>query len=179
MSQLSEPCGVYQTQDDFIVLNAARPGSLPVACRALGIPNLEEDDRFSTDVKKKLNKYELRAEIQKVLLGRTTAEWLARLEAEDVWCGPVYDYERVFSDPQVVHNQMVCTVEGKNGPLRMLGIPAKLSKTPGSVRRGAPILGEHTEEILQWLGYAPEEIDSLEEDRVVTLQHGVHQNSDR
>ncbi len=167
MSQLSEPYGVYQTKDDFIIVSAARPGALPKLCKAMGIANLEEDERFDSIEKRLRSRQQLRDEVQKVLLQRTSAEWLSILEAADVWCAPVYSYEQTFSNPQVLHNQMVVSVEGPNGPLRLLGLPTKLSKTPGQVRLAPPTLGQHTGEILAWLGYTEEEMSDLRQEGVI------------
>ena len=82
-------------------------------------------------------------------LGKLTRdEALERLWAADVIVGPVNDYDEVFTDPQVLHNGMAVETAHHTGPLRVTGVPVKLSDTPGSVRRPPPGLGEHTDEVL-------------------------------
>jgi crotonobetainyl-CoA:carnitine CoA-transferase CaiB-like acyl-CoA transferase len=87
----------------------------------------------------------------------------------DVLCAPVYDYRELFADPQVHHNDMVVEQEHpKAGRIKVIGIPVKLSDTPGEIGPAAPQLGEHTEEILHWLGYDAVAIDRLHQEKVLS-----------
>ena len=86
---------------------------------------------------------------------------------------PVLEIDEVLADPQVLHRQMVVELEHPNGGIvKQLGIPIKLSKTPGRIRSLAPLPGEHTDEILTGLGYSKDEIDQLEEKGIITRWHG-------
>ena len=89
------------------------------------------------------------------------------MEEEDLWAAPVKNLEGVFTDPQVLHNNMVVSVDSPIGPLRMPGIPYKLSKTPAQVRTAPPTLGQHTEEVMKSIGYTQSEIDEASRDGAI------------
>lgn len=98
----------------------------------------------------------------------TRDEVIRRLDAEDVLSAPVNAYPEVFADPQVLHNEMVIDAEHPAiGRLRFVGLPIKLSATPGSLRQPPPTVGEHNEAILRRLGYPDAEIARLRSDGVV------------
>jgi crotonobetainyl-CoA:carnitine CoA-transferase CaiB-like acyl-CoA transferase len=97
------------------------------------------------------------------ILGRwTVADLWAALDRADIVAGPVQTFEQVFQDPQVLHNEMVATVEHPAaGPVRVLGVPIKLHDTPGRIVSPPPRLGEHAEQILARLGYTADQIAEL------------------
>ena len=106
--------------------------------------------------------------MQERLTARTTGEWLDLLATEDVWCAPVQAFDRLVDDPQVAHNDLLTTVEHPNGgDVRVVGVPMRFSRTPGTVRRGPPTVGEHTDEVLADAGYSDEEIRAFHDDGVV------------
>jgi hypothetical protein len=93
---------------------------------------------------------------------------IERLEAEGIPAGPIYTYDQAFADPQVRHREMAVEVKHPAAGLtRVLGIPIKLSETPGAIRRPAPILGQHTPEILDELGYTTAEQERLKASGVI------------
>jgi crotonobetainyl-CoA:carnitine CoA-transferase CaiB-like acyl-CoA transferase len=99
---------------------------------------------------------------QQALKQRSTAEWIARLEAQDVPCAPVLTRREMISHPQVVANGTVAEFDHPHaGRLRQARNPARFSATPAENRSGGPLLGEHTRKILAEAGYADDEIDRL------------------
>jgi crotonobetainyl-CoA:carnitine CoA-transferase CaiB-like acyl-CoA transferase len=93
---------------------------------------------------------------------RTVREWLRALEAEGVPCGPINSIADMAADPQAAAREMVVELDHpRAGATRALGLPIKLSATPGKVARAAPLLGEHTREVLAEYGFSPAEIEAL------------------
>jgi crotonobetainyl-CoA:carnitine CoA-transferase CaiB-like acyl-CoA transferase len=131
-------------------------------CRALEHEELAADPRFATNAGRLEHRAELEATVQRMLLERNADEWLQRLAEADVIAGPVNTYRETFRDPQVVHNEMLVQVDhAALGRINVHGIPVKLQHTPGQVRRAAPTLGQHSEQILQAVGYSAAEIREL------------------
>jgi crotonobetainyl-CoA:carnitine CoA-transferase CaiB-like acyl-CoA transferase len=162
---LPTPYGIYKTKDGYITISGAH--KTPALSKVLGLPNLDEDPRFNTYWKRDENRAEMERIIEQALSQKTTAEWLPLMEKEDLWVAPVQSLPEVFSDPQVLYNDMVVTVESPIGPLKLPGIPYKLSKTPAQVRTAPPTLGQHTDEVLKSIGYSQEEIAAMKEEGIV------------
>jgi crotonobetainyl-CoA:carnitine CoA-transferase CaiB-like acyl-CoA transferase len=132
-------------------------------CRALGRPELPSDPRFVTNEDRLSHRDELDEIITQFLATMPRQAALDHLWAHDVIVGPVNEYDDVFADPQVIHNQMVVDVKHHSGPLRVTGVPVHLSETPGAVLLPPPGLGEHTAEVLSELGFSPEFVTRLQE----------------
>ncbi|MDF3042848.1 MAG: hypothetical protein K0Q71_5554 [Thermomicrobiales bacterium] len=159
---LGAPYGFYRTADDYIAI-AMNPINKLAAL--VGVEGYEE----CAESQVMEGRDKVRADFQEGFLRKTTQEWLDILLAEDIWCAPVNDYAAVERDPQVHENEMIVEWEHpKAGPVRGVGIPVKFSETPGEIRRPAPLLGEHAEEILrEFAGYGDEEIRRLQQEGVV------------
>ncbi len=111
---------------------------------------------------------ELRAILRERFGHRPAAEWLTLLTRADIPVGQVRDMAQVFSDPQVIDQGMVVEVDHPTiGTIRLPGLPWQLRATPGSVRRAPPTLGQDTDALLAWLGFATDEIDAMRADRVI------------
>jgi formyl-CoA transferase len=131
-------------------------------CAVIGREELLDDPRFADNAGRMANRPELVAELEAALACDTTGAWVARLEDAGIAAGPIHDYAEVFADPHTRAREMEVTMEHpEEGTVRGLGIPVKLSATPGTVRRAAPLLGEHTAEVLREAGLSPAEIEAL------------------
>jgi formyl-CoA transferase/CoA:oxalate CoA-transferase len=122
-------------------------------CCVLGMAAIADDSRYATNPARVANSDELREILAGILRTRPRSEWIARLTIEGVPCGAVRDVPEVLADPQVEPRRMIEAVEhAAAGLVKVLGIPVKLSDTPGSVRTPPPALGQHTESVLREIG---------------------------
>jgi crotonobetainyl-CoA:carnitine CoA-transferase CaiB-like acyl-CoA transferase len=167
---LPQPYGVFQTGDRPLALNAHSDDWWGRLCRVAAFAHLAADARFNSREARAQHGDELAVALQEILRTKKRDEWLAALGEHDVLCAPVYDYAELFADPQVLHNGIVAEQQHPTaGAIKVIGIPVKFSDTPGEVGPAAPRLGEHTREVLAWLGYDAARIDQLHRDDVVSL----------
>ncbi len=148
------PYQVFASADGHVTIAAGQQHFYEKFCRLAGLPELLTDIRFAT-VPARVAHNEVLAElVEAATRKQTTAWWVHELGLLDVPCGPVLNHEQLFNHPQTLHRQMVETVEHPTaGTVKTLGIPVKLSDTPGSIRFAAPMLGEHAEAIRSELVY--------------------------
>ena len=159
---LSAPYQAFPTSDGWINVGAANQANWRRLVEVLEAPELAEDGRFIDNAARMKNLPALIALLTTRLRTRTTTDWIARLEAAGVPAGPVLSIGEMLKDPQVLARAMVVNVQhSRLGKMKTLGTPVKFSATPGSVNRGAPLLGEHTREILGEYGYTDAEIEGL------------------
>jgi formyl-CoA transferase len=119
----------------------------------IGREELPDDPRFATNADRMAHRPELVAELESVMVEHDTAHWVDALLDAGVPAGPILDYAQVVDDPHTKARDMVVEMQHPEaGTVYGLGIPVKLSATPGSIRRPAPLLGQHTDEILAELG---------------------------
>jgi formyl-CoA transferase/CoA:oxalate CoA-transferase len=156
------PAEAYPTKDGMIQIVMMNPDQYDRFCKALGDTTLATDPRFATNDMRLANFEEFRARVERALAGATTAEWLERFERAQIASGPVYELDEVFDDPQVKHLGLVAEIEQPGyGRARMLTFPVRASGTPAAIRRPAPLLGEHTADVLGELGLDAGEIERL------------------
>lgn len=163
------PYDTYVTADGVLVLAVGNDTQWARLCAALGLDPLAGDPRFSTNAARVTNYGTLRGILAKALATRALDPLVATLRTEGVPCGAVRSVADVLADPQIVARAMVETATHPSiGPIRMLGIPVKLSETPGAVRTPPPLLGEQTRAVLERdVGLAPAEIERLAESGVI------------
>jgi len=137
--------------------------------RFCGVAGIQDVERFATNKERVTHYDELKPILSDVLRRSTREQWIGRLRAAGVPCGSVRDLHDLFSDPQLSARDMIATVEhAALGSLRVLGIPVKLSETPGAVTNGPPTLGQHTEAVLRNdLGLSPGDINRLREQQAI------------
>jgi len=161
------PYDKFQTRTGEVFLGIGNDGQFRKFCTLVGAPELAADARYASNGERNRNRIALRASIETLLAPRDAAELCEALLKAGVPAGPVNLLPQVLEHPHTLHREMV--VEFGNGQ-RGLGIPVKLSRTPGVVRTPAPELGQHTREVLLALGYSMTQVDSLIE-QGIALSH--------
>ncbi|WP_118136540.1 CaiB/BaiF CoA-transferase family protein [Oceanicella sp. SM1341] len=162
------PYGTFATADGYLALAfppLAKLGAI------IGEPSFETmNDETDTWT----HRDEIFARTRERLLTMPTAHWLERFAEADIWAGPVYGYADLVADPQIAHNGTFVEYDHPTeGRVKTPGFPIRFSKTPSSVARGAPLVGEHTREILAAAGYPPERIEALVAAGAVALGEGA------
>lgn len=138
-------------------------------CQAIGRPDLIEHPHFASNALRAEHVDELHAILAPITAQKPVEVWIKEMEAIGIPCGPVNTVDKVIRDPQVQSREMIVEVtDPQAGPIRMAGLPIKLSATPGAVQGPAPRLGEHTEAILaEWLRLPPESVAHLRKEGVL------------
>jgi len=150
------PYGAFATKDSYIIVAFPKLANLG---RTIGEPSfLTMDDEVDTWSKRD----EIFAKTRERLKTKTTAEWLELLRAADIWCGPVYGYADLVEDEQIKHNGTFVEYDHPTeGHVKTPGFPIKFSKTPSVVERGAPVVGQHSRDVLLEAGFDDADIERL------------------
>jgi len=155
-ASIGAPYGTYRTADGWLTLAMAHLPNLGEALDDDWLRSLEAYNDGQT------KRDEIYRRIRHRFEDRPTEEWLEVLEANGVWAGPVYDYEQLEHDPHVIATGMITEQPQSFGPVRTVRVPVQMSGTPEGIHRGAPLLGEDSEEILRnLLGYDEDRIQEL------------------
>jgi formyl-CoA transferase len=164
----SMPTSAYKTRDGYMNIAATGEGMWRRVCEGIGRKDLLEREEFKGEANRSKNRAALNDEINQSLAARSAAEWMEILGAAEVPCGPIYSIDQVFADPQVQHIRATATVKSRKlGEFRIVNQAVGLSRTPATMAAAPPELGEHTDEVLEELGYDKATIEALREKKVI------------
>jgi CoA:oxalate CoA-transferase len=162
------PYGLFRTADGEVAIAPANEAIYRKFIAAIGAPELADEARFATNAGRVAHRAAINAAVEAKLVRATTEQWIEVLNRAGVPCGRVMSLAEVFADAQVRAQEMVVRVDHPgHGPVDMLGFPIKFAEAPCRVRRPAPALGQHTDEVLAELGLGAAEIARLREQGVV------------
>ncbi len=167
---LNAPYQAFEASDGWIVVGGANQKNWLRMLEALNAPELAGDPRFKSGADRMGHLKELGTELAKRFRTKPAKYWLDALEDKGVPCGPVNDMLQALADPQTLAREMVVEVEHSAlGPVKTLGLPVKFSATPGKVRTGAPLYGEHTREVLYACGFDDQQIERFEKEGAIVI----------
>ena len=162
------PTGVYPTSDGHINIATAGGEIYERLCRVLGDEELITHPDYATGKARSENRDALNERLNELTRKKTSAEWVDILNQAGVPCGPIYNIDEMFEDPQVKHLGMAAAVDHPTlGPIEIVNQAASLSRTPFRIHAPTPELGQHTDEILDELGVSAGDISALKERGVV------------
>ena len=146
----SAPYQLFPTSDGYVTVGGAQDNFWRGTCKILGCEQLVEDPRFKSKAERVANNKELVSELEVFFRRQSTSKLCKAFDEAGIPAGPVMNHVEVYNDPQTLAREMVVQVEhSKLGQMKTIGIPVKLSDTPGKITRSAPLLGEHNSEVLK------------------------------
>jgi formyl-CoA transferase len=164
----SIPTGVFPTSDGHINIAAAGQHMFERLCAALGAEELVKRPEFADQDARSKNRAALNAALAEKTRRKRSREWIDALNVAGVPCGPIYNMNEVFDDPQVRHLRMAAPVHHPGlGDIEVVAQPVELTRTPSSIRTATPEKGEHTDDVLRELGYDERAIARLRAGKVV------------
>ena len=164
-SPITCPWQSFACADGELMVAVGNDTQFTAFCHVLGVPQLATDPRFTSNPLRVQHREALVPMLAEIFRTRTAAAWYAALDKAGVPSGPINGFAEVFRDPQIVHRQMLTTVpHTAAGSVAQVANPVKFSATPVQYRRGPPVLGEHTDEVLR-------EVLAMEPDAIAQLRH--------
>ncbi len=173
-NRMSAPYQAVRASDRPFVIGAANPKLWTALCGVIGREDLVRDARFTDNVLRIRNRVVLIEELEREFARRTATEWVDALLAAGVPAAPIYDYAEALASEQAVARNMVLKIQHPvEGETRALGFPVKLGGTPQQVRHPAPLLGQHTEQVLGEIGMTAEDIAALRSNGAFGAAHAA------
>ena len=146
----SAPYQLFPTSDGYVTVGGAQDNFWRGTCKILDCEQLVEDPRFKSKAERVANNKVLVSELEVFFRRQSTSKLCQAFDEAGIPAGPVMNHVEVYNDPQTLAREMVVEVEhSKLGQMKTIGIPVKLSDTPGKITRSAPLLGEHNKEVLK------------------------------
>ena len=159
---LTAPYQAFQTKDKWITVGASNQNTWLKLIDALGVKELQENEKFNSNANRMKNLTELTEILKKELVKKTAEEWLKLFDEKGLPCGPINTVTEMFEDPQTIERKMIVDVKNtKAGSFKAIGMPIKFSETKVEDTKESPTFGQHTKQILLDYGFKGEEIDSL------------------
>jgi crotonobetainyl-CoA:carnitine CoA-transferase CaiB-like acyl-CoA transferase len=159
---LSAPYQAFRTRDGWINIGGANQANWERVANVLGHPEWRDDPRFLTNSARMQNLAALTRAMDAILITRDKADWVAAFDAAGVPVGPVHTIGEALSHPQTLaRNMVVDLVHPEAGPTKAIGCPVQFSRTPTQITHPAPMLGQHSRELLREYGYQDSEIDAF------------------
>jgi crotonobetainyl-CoA:carnitine CoA-transferase CaiB-like acyl-CoA transferase len=164
---LTAPYQAFQTKDKWITVGASNQNTWLKLIDALGVKELQENEKFNSNANRMKNLTELTELLKKELVKKTAEEWLKLFDEKGLPCGPINTVTEMFEDPQTIERKMIVDVKNtKAGSFKAIGMPIKFSETKVEDTKESPTFGQHTKQILLEHGFKSEEIDSLMHQRI-------------
>ena len=165
---LTAPYQAFKTKDKWITVGASNQNTWLMLLNAINRQDLQEDEKFSSNLNRKENINELVNILNSELIKKTSDECLKIFDNNGLPCGPINSITEMFEDPQTIHREMLIEVDNKKaGKSKAIGMPIKFSKSKTEKSKGAPNLGEHTKEVMLNFGYKHEEIEDFYNRKVI------------
>jgi crotonobetainyl-CoA:carnitine CoA-transferase CaiB-like acyl-CoA transferase len=163
------PYQVFATADGYIVLSIGNDPTFAKFCNHFGAAALLDDARFVTNAARVTNRQLVTDTLAPIMKTMTTAEWIEKLEALQIGCGPINTLEQVFADPQVAARENLIEMRHASGvDMKLIANPVRLSETPADYRLAPPVLGQHTDEVLaDWLSLDAAALDDLRANNII------------
>jgi CoA:oxalate CoA-transferase len=177
-SPYASPATIFETSDGYVSVAAFTDRLFVSLCKLLSVEELASDPRFNSHEARLHNRRALEALLAQHFQKKPTAFWVELLARADIPCGPVNDYPALLADPQVLINGLIKDVGHRSlGQVRVPGVPIKFSSISADSLLAAPLLGEHTEEIMGELGFGRDEIEEFEKEGVVSQRREAASDS--
>lgn len=165
---LTAPYQAFKTKDKWITIGASNQNTWLKLIKAINREDLQENEKFSSNLKRKQNLNELVEILTNELSKKSSSEWLKIFDENGFPCGPINSITEMFKDPQTIVREMIIEVENnKAGKSKAIGMPIKFSKSKTEKSKGAPNLGEHTKEVMMSFDYSEDEIKDFFKRKVI------------